>query len=103
MNKRGKRAVFVFATMVLPTIGVILWLLRLDELVGFVLLVSILVGVEMNFLNKVMETKVHGYVHVEVDKGGFKRANLVVSGDPEVALEQEDILVFKVVRDEEAP
>lgn len=101
MNKRAKRMLFVFATMVLPTIGIILWLLRLDEVVGFVLLLLLLLGAEMNFLNKVFETKIHGYVRVEVDKGGFKRASLVVIGDPEVALEQEDLLVFKVVREDE--
>lgn len=101
--KNRKQLMLLFATMVLPILGVILWLLGLDEVVGFVLMIIFILGVEMTYMRKYFEPEINGYVNVEVDRGGFRTANLIVVGDPEVALETADTLTFKVVRSDEEP
>lgn len=96
--KNKKQLMLLIATMVLPIIGVILWLLGLDDVVGFVLMIIFSMGVEMTYMRRYFEHEINGYVNVEVDKGGFRTANLILAGDPETALETCDVLTFKVVR-----
>ena len=102
MQSKSQRSLLVLVTVIFPAIGVVLYALGLDDVVGVVMLAIFLFGVEMCFIKKFAKIEIDGYVEVEVDRGGMKTANLVVAGDPETILETKDIIVFKVRRDETA-
>lgn len=96
--KNRKQLMLLFATMVLPILGMVLWILGLDDVAGFVFLIIFILGVEMVYMRKYFEPEINGYVNVEVDPGGFRTANLIIDGDPETALETKDVLTFKILR-----
>lgn len=102
MQTKTQAALLTLLTVIFPAIGFILFLLGLDDIVGVMMLVIFLFGVEICFIRKWAMIDVDGYVEVEVDRGGMKTANLVVAGDPETILETKDILVFQVRREETA-
>lgn len=102
MQTKTQAALLALLTVIFPGIGFILFILGLDDIVGVMMLVIFLFGVEICFIRKWAMIDVDGYVEVEVDRGGMKTANLVVAGDPETILETKDILVFQVRREETA-
>ena len=102
MQTKTQAALLALLTVIFPGIGFILFILGLDDIVGVMMLVIFLLGVEICFIRKWAMIDVDGYVEVEVDRGGMKTANLVVAGDPETMLETKDVLIFKVRRDGEA-
>lgn len=42
-----------------------------------------------------------GYVELEEDPGGVKRANLVIEGDPETLLQRKNSIRFRIKHDAE--
>jgi hypothetical protein len=112
MEHKRKKAIFFIATFLIPAAGMVLYILRLDDAIGLLLMLALILGLELNFLNKFLKHPVDwvdpdldeydGWVEVEVDKGGFRTASLVVAGDPETALETKETLTFKVIRHGEA-
>jgi len=46
------------------------------------------------------DDKYDGYLIVEEDPGGVKRANLIVEGDPEILIQTKHSIIFKVKRED---
>lgn len=102
MHSKSQSTLLTLVTVIFPGIGFGLYVLGVDELVGIMMLAILLFGIEMCFVRKLAKVEIDGYVEVEVDRGGMKRANLVVAGDPETILETKDVIVFKVRREQPA-